>query len=381
LKTITLARRDYLAKGDLTEARTWRAVRKDGTVFTFTNNDVDLTKNSERYVARTGFNASAVSNTASLAVDNMEVSGFLHGASITEVDISAGRWDAATIFVADVNFRNVAQGQTIVAVGTVGNISAGRLSFTVECRGHSQLLSQNIGRSVTPYCDADVFDARCGKDPTPYIVTGSVTGGNTDMKHFSDSTRHEADRWFDFGKVTWLAGENAGLSQEIKKQTGSAFVLQLRMPFPIDIGDTYTMLPGCNKLLNRGAIGDAITGACNSNNLPPDTFTAPGMAQPSGFFNNAILTWLSGQNTGVVVHISAYVSDRIQGTFTLSYPMTGGINIGDRFTLAPDPNVVATFAGTPDGDCKIKYNNANYFRGFPYVPGLNRTVGEGNAPA
>ena len=356
-------------------------MRKDGAVFTFTNHDVDLVKDGETYVARTGFDASAIANTASLAVDNMEVSGFLHSESITEVDISAGRWDAATIFVADVNYLNVAQGQTIIAVGTVGNISAGRLGFTVECRSLSQRLSQNIGRSVTPYCDADVFDARCGKDPTPYIVTGNVTGGNTDMKHFSDSTRLEAAPWFDFGKVTWLSGENAGLSQEIKKQTGSAFVLQLRMPFPIDVGDDYTMLPGCNKLLNRGAIGDAITGACDSNNLPPDTFTAPGLAQASGFFNNAILTWLSGQNTGVVVHISAYVSNGTHGTFTLSSPMSGGMNIGDRFTLMPDTNVVATFAGTPDGDCKIKYDNASNFRGFPYVPGLNRTVGEANAPA
>lgn len=380
MKQIAPARLTYLATGNVTEARTWRVVRKDGRVFTFTSSDIDLVKGGETYASATGVTASAVANSASLAVDNLEVSGFLNAAAITEAEVIAGRWDGATIFVADVNYTNVAQGQTIIGVGTIGNISVGRMGFVVECRSLSQMLSQNIGRTVTTTCDADVFDARCGKDPAPYIVTGSVTGGITDNKHFSDSTRIEASPWFDFGKITWLTGANAGLSQEIKKQTGIAFVLQLHMPYPITVGDTYSMLPGCNKLLNLGGSGDTITGAANSNNLPPNVFTANGFTQASGFFNNGILTWLSGQNTGVVVHVTTYVFDGTNGNFTLSAPMTGGINPGDRFTLAPDLTVVATFIGISFGDCKNKYNNAVNFRGFPYVPGLARTIGEANAP-
>jgi len=357
LKTITLARREYQAKGDLTEARIWRVVRKDGTVFRFTNNDVDLTKAGERYAARTGVNASAVANTASLAVDNMEVSGFLHSASITESDISAGRWDAATIFVADVNFRNVAQGQTIIAVGTVGNISAGRIGFTVECRSLSQMLSQNIGRTVTSTCDADVFDARCGVDPAPYIVTGSVTA-TSDNKHFSDSTRTEAAPWFDFGLVTWTSGENIGLSEEIKMHTGGDFTLQLRMPFTIEIDDEYSILPGCNKML-YGIGRRALVDTSADEWAPNATFygTDPAYQQAWDEF------WAA--------HLAAFGE-------------TPRTSAGSNLAAATQQILASYMLLNPtpvSGDCKTKYSNVDNFRGFPDVPGLNRTVGEGNAPA
>jgi len=244
-----------LAKGDLTEARIWRVVRKDGQVFTFASIDIDLKVDGLTYSAATGFSASAVSNTGSLAVDNLEVAGFMHSASITDADIVAGRWDAATVYVADVNYRNVTQGRTVVATGFVGNVNSGLIGFSVECRGLSQLLSQNIGRTVTASCDANVFDARCGLDPAPYLVTGIVTA-SADHKHFADTSITHASGWFDFGLVTWTSGANVGLSQEIKRQELGNFTLQLRMPYVIAPGDTYSMLPGCNKLLKGGSSGD-----------------------------------------------------------------------------------------------------------------------------
>jgi uncharacterized phage protein (TIGR02218 family) len=55
--------------------------------------------------------------------------------------------------------------------------------------------------------------------------------------------------YFDNGKLTWLTGANAGLAMEIKTYTAidGKFVLYLSMPYPIELGDTYTVVPGCKK--------------------------------------------------------------------------------------------------------------------------------------
>lgn len=54
--------------------------------------------------------------------------------------------------------------------------------------------------------------------------------------------------YFDGGRVTWLTGANAGLSMEVKTWDGTdALVLFLPEPYDIEDGDTFTIVPGCDK--------------------------------------------------------------------------------------------------------------------------------------
>lgn len=56
--------------------------------------------------------------------------------------------------------------------------------------------------------------------------------------------------YFDFGKVTWLTGLNAGLKMEVRSWDGtSALELLLGMPYAIQVGDTFQITPGCDKRL------------------------------------------------------------------------------------------------------------------------------------
>jgi Phage conserved hypothetical protein BR0599/Ubiquitin-activating enzyme E1 FCCH domain len=75
-------------------------------------------------------------------------------------------------------------------------------------------------------------------DYPPYTSGGTVTplGSNTG--------------YFDFGMVTWVTGENAGLSMEIKAYVPGQVTLALPMPFPISSGspqDTFVISAGCDK--------------------------------------------------------------------------------------------------------------------------------------
>lgn len=59
--------------------------------------------------------------------------------------------------------------------------------------------------------------------------------------------------YFKYGVLTWLTGENAGLSCEIRvhdKAPGVVFQLLEAMPYQIDPGDQFEALQGCSKTRN-----------------------------------------------------------------------------------------------------------------------------------
>lgn len=55
--------------------------------------------------------------------------------------------------------------------------------------------------------------------------------------------------YFDYGVLTFTSGANNGRSMEVRQYTEGMITLSLPMPYPIEVGDTYTMTPGCDKFL------------------------------------------------------------------------------------------------------------------------------------
>lgn len=85
---------------------------------------------------------------------------------------------------------------------------------------------------------------------TPYGQYSSVTAGT---QTGSNNT------FFDGGLLTWLTGQNAGFSIDVKKwnpsststttgQNGGNLVLFSKSTYPIQPGDTFMLSPGCDKL-------------------------------------------------------------------------------------------------------------------------------------
>ncbi|MBF4041879.1 DUF2163 domain-containing protein [Burkholderia pseudomallei] len=55
--------------------------------------------------------------------------------------------------------------------------------------------------------------------------------------------------YFAYGKVTWLTGQNAGFSMEVKTFSPGVVTLAMAMPYPIAVGDTYQIVPGCDRTI------------------------------------------------------------------------------------------------------------------------------------
>ena len=237
--------------GEVTELATcWRITRRDAVVLGFTDHPSDLTIGGLVYQAALGYSATDVATSSDLAVDNLNLQGFIDSPSITEPDLMAGVWDYAEVEIFEVITSDLAAGARPLRRGRIGEVSLGRTVFEAELRGLSQAFTQQLCELTSPTCRAALGDARCKVNLGPLTVTGTITSV-TNPRVWTDSTRGEAAGFFSFAKVTWTSGPNAGYAMEIKSHAaGGVMTMQLPMPYAIAVGHGYSIAPGCDKLFS-----------------------------------------------------------------------------------------------------------------------------------
>jgi uncharacterized phage protein (TIGR02218 family) len=255
MKALPVALKAHYQQGTTTLATCWKVTRTDGQVFGFTEYDQDLTIDGVTYLARTGFTPTATETQTRLAVDNLNADGILDSEIITAEDLSTGKWDYAGVEVFKVNSRNVSQGKDILVSGRLGEVKVGRTQFEAEVRGLSNAYAQRHAVVYQAGCRANLGDARCGVDLTPYTFTGTLTSVSDDGLTIGDESRSEGDGFFDYGQVTMNTGTSEGLSMEIKSFAGGLIVLQMEFAQGVAIGDEYTIKTGCGKRFQEDCIG------------------------------------------------------------------------------------------------------------------------------
>lgn len=251
MKTIPSALKTHYASGSTTLAFLWKVTRLDGTIFGFTNHDDAISFGGVTYAPSSAFDGSAVSTKAELNVDNLELIGLLDSEGITAVDVEAGLWDGAAIELRRVNWADLSMGSEILRVGELGQVSRKQGQYVAEMRGLMQKLQNNIGRVVNPSCDAQLGDSRCKVDlsgsPTyqASAIVLSIVGSTMITAALS-----QADGWFSYGWLEFTSGQNTGVGREVRSHTAGSpatVVTILPFPFPIGLGDAFTITAGCDK--------------------------------------------------------------------------------------------------------------------------------------
>lgn len=246
MKDIPVLLKNHYASGVHTLAILWKVTRTDGQIFGFTNHDQSIMFDSIAYEPSSVFDASAIATRAELNVDNLEAHGFLNSAGITVQDIEAGRWDGADIQIVEVNYRDLSMGANILRTGALGNINRQSGTYTAEMRGLMQFLQNQVVRIVTPACNATLGDARCGVNLASLTQTGTITARIDDRTMTISITRPTA--YFNYGVITFTSGLNNALRMEIKKHlTTGVIELFQPMPYTVAVGNTFSIVPGCNK--------------------------------------------------------------------------------------------------------------------------------------
>ncbi len=248
MKTLPPGFQAHLSSGVTTLCWCWKILRRDGAAQGFTDHDVPVTFDGLAYAAISGFTASEVQSSLGLAVDNLTVLGALSSASLNEADLAAGLYDDAAIEIWRVNWATPDQ-RVLMRQGNLGEVKRGRAGFSAEVRGLAHRLNQPTGRVYAYSCDADLGDARCGKDISSSIFTaGGAVLAPTDNRRFTvTGLGAYASAWFSGGKLTFTSGANAGRAGEVKRHALGSIELWQAMSEAIAPGDAFSVAAGCDK--------------------------------------------------------------------------------------------------------------------------------------
>jgi uncharacterized phage protein (TIGR02218 family) len=233
-----------------THCRCWRAQRRDGAVFGFTDHDRDLSFGGTVFEAASGFTATSIEGSLGLSVDNLDVAGALSSASITEDDIARGLWDDAEVEVWLVDWTDTSQ-RLLLRRGNIGEVSRRRQAFTAELRGLAHRLDQTYGRLFSRTCAWELGDPHCGVALPAWTAAGSVVQAYDFRRFTASGLGSFEDRLFRRGLLTWTSGANLGLKMEVKTHSkiGGTVTVELALPMPdmFTAGDAFTIQAGCDK--------------------------------------------------------------------------------------------------------------------------------------
>lgn len=235
-----------LARGVTTLAHVWRITRRDGEVFAFTDHDWPLSFDDVVAEPAAGLVAGAIEKSLGLSVDTASVSGALSSDAITEHDIARGLWDGARVDLYRVDWSDPTQRVHLFA-GRLGEVRRGAQAFEAELRGLQAALNVPVGRVFSRFCDADLGDARCGKDINALALRGegAVTEVISSSAFRASGLGAFAEGWFVRGCIAWDGGGESEVAAH-RVEAGVA-AIELLDPFPISAGAGFTIYAGCDK--------------------------------------------------------------------------------------------------------------------------------------
>ncbi len=244
---------------------------RDGTRVGFTTHDEPVTINlglgDGDEVCDAGIDIGSLTLAVGLTASFAEVSGPL-GPVLTREAVEGGRWAGARAWLVRVS-PGIA-GFAPLLYGKVAEYRSEGPRFVLELRNQAALLQQVIGGVISPYCDADLGDARCGY--TLPAIAATVTAVTDAMRFSLSFSGTYANDYFNYGTVTFTAGDLQGtLPGEIYDWTsggagaGSLVLLEPLVETP-QVGDTLDLRCGCPK--TRAACRDLFSNVLNFRGEP-----------------------------------------------------------------------------------------------------------------
>lgn len=253
MKTISLGLSTHLDGEVTTIASCWRIVRTDGIEFFFTDHDQDIIFEGNTYEAESSYGRTAIESKGDFSVANLDVAGILDSDKISDQELRAGLFNRADVYIFIVNWQNTAQGALRVRRGWFGEVTLlNDGTFTTEIRGLAQALTYNFIEIYASECRADFCDQRCKLNIEDYEVPGIVDvvfdrSSFTLTPEFVPPTQSLVP-----GTVRFTSGENAGRVLEIIAYNETTRKVELfeNISYPILIGTTVVVAPGCDGLLD-----------------------------------------------------------------------------------------------------------------------------------
>lgn len=240
-----------LSSGATRLARCFLVMRSDGARLGFTDHDADIDFGGDTYLASAALSASETQAQLGLGPDELDASGALSAAAITEEDLAAGRYDGADVYVYEVDWADTSVA-TLLGRFVVGQVERGPLAFRAELRSLAAKVDTRQGRMHTRLCDvARLGDGRCKLPLAAWQRTATVVSAAGLDVTVSGLTGLAVSLWT-AGTLDWVTGANAGAGGDIRGASdvgGGLTRLSLwRAPAALpQPGDTATATVGCDR--------------------------------------------------------------------------------------------------------------------------------------
>jgi len=235
----------------------WRVERPDGVTLGFTSHDRDLAFGGLVHRTAPGMVPSAIRRTADFQADSAEIAGALSHDSIREDDLTAGRFDGASVAMGLIDWENL--DQTTLYAGTIGAVGHEGAGFSAELRSIKELLARQIVPRTSPTCRADFCGAGCTLAAVRYTHAATLAEISADSGSVRISGGPGAAALL-FGTLRWIDGPDAGLTRRIEDIDGAWLVLDQPTINSVASGTRMIIREGCDHTLATCAsrFGNAI---------------------------------------------------------------------------------------------------------------------------
>lgn len=146
-----------------------------------------------------------------------------------------------------------AVGALVWFAGRVADVTADRYGAQLTVKSDLELLDVMVPREVyQPGCLNTLYDQGCGVRKVDVRVQASAwSASDATRTTFAHQLGHVAGH-FDLGVITMLSGDNAGVARTVKRfdrtgELGGSLAVLQPWPFPVHVGDSFELLPGCDK--------------------------------------------------------------------------------------------------------------------------------------
>lgn len=255
-----------LKSTQLTSAILWRITKRDDSQILGTDHDEDVPITlggpyDGLYMAASSITGTNLRATADMAVNNMEVSGATPSdgnirTDINVAEIEGGLFADAEVEILLCDWQTPSKGVLLVQRGNLGDI--GRDSdgnYSTEIRGLAERLRQVVVRTYSERCQVrNLGDTECKVDLEALRETGTIVTVTSRRRFSATISGSHAVKYFSLGVLRFETGANAGFEREIKMDdegdVAGEVSLWDSMPFAIAPGDTFSLVPGCDRLIN-----------------------------------------------------------------------------------------------------------------------------------
>lgn len=141
-------------------------------------------------------------------------------------------------------------GTVVLFSGRVSDIEASRTMLDLKCRSHLELLNIQMPRRLfQPSCNHVFGDAMCTFDRSSRAVDFIAAAGSTQTLIQGVPTL-PTNAQYAQGSIVAFVGNNFGQTRTIAAITsGQSVQVKLAFLSPVNPGDTFQLLPGCDRTL------------------------------------------------------------------------------------------------------------------------------------